>query len=245
MECRNCTAQFEGNYCPQCGQRPNEGRIVLKESLREAVEHYFDLDAPLLRTVRDLILRPGTMIRDYIRGRRKRYSHPIRYFLMITAIYLILKSLTGFDPVETFGQAIGNQNGYDPSRTDSRASTFFSEHINSFLFIFVFLLGSFSRLFFRRSGFNISEHLTLSLYAISEYLFIATFVMLGSLLEPKIFFLNYAIVLLYPAFVLFRFHEGNAFSRSVKSIIAVILSWLLYILSGFFLALVIVVAFKI
>ncbi len=242
--CNNCETGFEGNFCPNCGQRPNSGRIVLKESVREVLEHYFDLDAPFFKTVKDLFIRPGELARNYIHGQRKPYAHPIRYFILILALYLLVKALLGFNPVQTFGEAVGSAD-YNPDAPDTRASNFFSEHINTFLFLFVCTLGIFSKLFFIRSKYHFAEHLTLSFYIVSQYIFISLFVILLSQVSSRIFFVNYLVVLIYPTYVLMSFHEGFWAWRLIKSLLAVILAWAIYAISGFLLSRIIVEVFNV
>lgn len=244
MICNNCKAEFEGNYCPHCGQRPNSGRIVFRESAKDVLEHYFDFDAPLFRTIRDLFIRPGKLIRNYIYGMRKHYSHPIRYFILVLAIYLIVKNLIGFDPIETFSRAIGAQEMPNPDTTDTKASDFFAEHINSFLPIFAFTLGIFSKLFFWKSKYHFIEHIVLGFYTVSQYMFISIFVILLTLLSPKIFLLNYMIVIGYAAYVFMSFHGGFWGVRLIKSILGVVLAWLIYAMLGFFLSLIIITSFN-
>jgi hypothetical protein len=129
LVCNNCRTEFEGNFCPNCGQRSNSGRIVFRESVRDVLEHYFDFDAPLIRTVKGLITNPGKLIREYIAGRRKSYSHPFRYFIFVLAIYLILKSFLDFDPIQMVSDLRGVEQVTSPDTTIAKASNYFSNHI--------------------------------------------------------------------------------------------------------------------
>lgn len=79
--CAACGAALDGGFCGACGQGVVRGRLRAGEMLRDAVAKLFDLDEGLLGTVRHLTLRPGTVIADVLRGRRKPYVPPVRYFL--------------------------------------------------------------------------------------------------------------------------------------------------------------------
>lgn len=161
LVCNNCRTEFEGNFCPNCGQRSNSGRIVFRESVRDVLEHYFDFDAPLIRTVKGLITNPGKLIREYIAGRRKSYSHPFRYFIFVLAIYLILKSFLDFDPIQMVSDLRGVEQVPSPDTTIAKASNYFSNHINAFLLIFALTIALFSKLFNFRSKVYFVEYLTL------------------------------------------------------------------------------------
>ena len=98
--CLNCdTALRGGDFCSQCGQKATTGRINFRETLNDFLESTFSLKAPLMRTIKLLILNPGKLFREYIDGRRKTYYRPVAFFLLFTAIYLIIKALIHFDPL--------------------------------------------------------------------------------------------------------------------------------------------------
>lgn len=243
MICNNCTTEFEGNFCPNCGQRPNSGRIVLRESARDVLEHYFDFDAPLFRTVTGLITRPGALIREYIHGRRKSYSHPIRYYILVLAIYLIVQNLIDFDPIKAVGEIMGAAQQSNPDSPQTKGSYFFRNNINLLLLLYAFFLAVFNKLFFRKSGFYFVEFLALAFYVIAQYIFFTVFIILGVTISPYFFLLNYILVLIYPIYVMFRFHEGKWYWRLTKAFCVNLFAWILYVVVGQFISVFIVIAF--
>ena len=89
-ECATCGTRYEGNYCPRCGQSAKIGRY----SFMNAFLLYLDVwglgNRGMFRTLRDLILRPGYMIRDYLRGMQMAYFPPFKmYFLLFTLSLLV------------------------------------------------------------------------------------------------------------------------------------------------------------
>lgn len=91
--CLNCGAKLLGPYCSQCGQ-PSVG---LRRPLRELAANFFEdvlnLDSRFLRAIGPLLLRPGFLTREYLAGRRARYSPPLRLFLIATVIFAGLTAL--------------------------------------------------------------------------------------------------------------------------------------------------------
>ncbi|MBO6572390.1 MAG: DUF3667 domain-containing protein [Balneola sp.] len=243
LVCNNCRTEFEGNFCPNCGQRSNSGRIVFRESVRDVLEHYFDFDAPLIRTVKGLITNPGKLIREYIAGRRKSYSHPFRYFIFVLAIYLILKSFLDFDPIQMVSDLRGVEQVPSPDTTIAKASNYFSNHINAFLLIFALTIALFSKLFNFRSKVYFVEYLTLGFFVIGEYMLFSIFILIASTISAKFFLLNYLVVFLYPVYVLVSFHSGNLFLRILKSLLISVLAWTSYSFLGFTISIFIVKIF--
>jgi RNA polymerase-binding transcription factor DksA len=85
--CANCDAPLAGQYCALCGQRARGRMITLWELLKEVSEVLTTLDSRLWRTLEFLLLRPGRLTADYLKGRRARYAPPLRLFLGASLIF--------------------------------------------------------------------------------------------------------------------------------------------------------------
>lgn len=66
-ECATCGTHFEGNYCPRCGQSAQIGRYSFKKALLLFLDVWGVGNRGMFRSIRDLLLRPGYMINDYLR----------------------------------------------------------------------------------------------------------------------------------------------------------------------------------
>ena len=91
-EWATCGTHYEGNYCPRCGQSARIGRY----SFKNAILLYLDVwglgNRGMFRSIRDLILRPGYMIRDYLRGMQMAYFPPFKMFFLLLALSLLVNS---------------------------------------------------------------------------------------------------------------------------------------------------------
>jgi hypothetical protein len=83
--CLNCGGPRYGDYCHLCGQHYREGRSTVGGILKEFLAKSLSLDNGLLHTFIELSLRPGRMIREYVWGRRRRFTHPVAYLLLSAA----------------------------------------------------------------------------------------------------------------------------------------------------------------
>ena len=90
--CSTCGQEFQGNYCPCCGQSARIGRYSFKNALLLFLDVWGMGNRGMFRTVRDLILRPGYMIRDYISGMQMAYFPPFKLLFLLTALLLIVDS---------------------------------------------------------------------------------------------------------------------------------------------------------
>lgn len=95
VECLNCSARLQGQYCGVCGQRARTRLISLWELISDAFGDLLEIDSRLWRTLIPLLRRPGRLTRDYLEGRRARYMPPFRTYLVLSVIFFVVAF---FDP---------------------------------------------------------------------------------------------------------------------------------------------------
>ena len=106
-ECLNCHDHYTGRFCPRCGQAATTCRFSMKVAAENFAEAYGMGERGMFRTIRDLILRPGYLILDYLRGMRMSYYAPFKMFFLLFAISTLV----------THGLNIKGQALYDDSET--------------------------------------------------------------------------------------------------------------------------------
>ena len=97
-QCFNCGKEFEGNYCPICGQYFNEGPVNWTPE-EEVHKPLWGLLEPgsVLSFVIQVLLRPGYMISDYLKGRKQVTGSPIGALCYVAVGVLLILSLLGKD----------------------------------------------------------------------------------------------------------------------------------------------------
>jgi hypothetical protein len=104
-DCLNCGTIVQGRYCHVCGQE----NVVPKETFWHMVTHFFyditHFDSKFFESVRDLVLRPGFLSKEYMLGRRAGYLHPVRMYVFTSAIFFLL-FLRFFSPNETIDEGL-------------------------------------------------------------------------------------------------------------------------------------------
>ena len=120
--CLNCGKIVEERFCTHCGQE----NLEPKESVGHLISHFFEdlthFDGKFFTTVKDLILRPGFLTREYVAGRRMTYLNPIRMYIFISAMFFIALfagSEEKSEPQDDFTHAV---NSYRQHLADSLRS---------------------------------------------------------------------------------------------------------------------------
>jgi hypothetical protein len=89
-DCLNCGTIVQGRYCHVCGQE----NIEPKETFWHMVTHFFyditHFDGSFFVTLKDLVLKPGFLSREYLLGRRKKYLHPVRMYVFTSALFFLI-----------------------------------------------------------------------------------------------------------------------------------------------------------
>ena len=89
--CASCGAALAGPYCHACGERRREADdFSLRRFLRDAADEVASVDSKTARTLRSLFTRPGHLAAEWVRGRRRPYVGPLRLYLVIYAVELLL-----------------------------------------------------------------------------------------------------------------------------------------------------------
>lgn len=89
-ECLNCGTALQGPFCHYCGQPDRNFMRFFPALIREFMEEFLDLDSRFARTMKPLLFKPGRLTRDYLEGRRFRYTPPLRLYLFASIGFFLL-----------------------------------------------------------------------------------------------------------------------------------------------------------
>ncbi len=116
--CSSCATQFTGNYCPRCGQSAAIGRFSFKKAILLFLDVWGMGNRSMFRSIRDLMFRPGYMIRDYLSGMQSAYFPPFKMFFLLAAFSLLLEH--GLD-LELYGDAKQTANQQKTEQVENTA----------------------------------------------------------------------------------------------------------------------------
>lgn len=94
-KCLNCGTEFDGNFCPKCGQSAETGRFTLKFIWENLLAALIGKDGGIWFTFKNLFSRPGEMIVEILDGKRKKYCSPFPMLFFTLTVYILIFSFTG------------------------------------------------------------------------------------------------------------------------------------------------------
>ncbi len=96
--CENCAAPLSGEYCAQCGQHAIDYRRSLFQVVVDAADSFLNWDTKFVTSLGVLITRPWRLTNDFNAGRRVRYIHPLRLYLLASIAFFLLAKLINLAP---------------------------------------------------------------------------------------------------------------------------------------------------
>ena len=88
--CENCGAPLNGEFCAQCGQHAIDYRRSIFRVLLDAADSFLNWDTKFLHSMNQLLIRPWHLTNDFNAGRRARYVHPLRLYLIASIVFFLL-----------------------------------------------------------------------------------------------------------------------------------------------------------
>jgi hypothetical protein len=88
--CENCGALLHGHWCAQCGQAAIDYRRSFRHVIRDVLDSFLNWDSKFFATIAWLIVRPWHLTNEFLRGRRVRYVHPLRLYLLASILFFFV-----------------------------------------------------------------------------------------------------------------------------------------------------------
>jgi hypothetical protein len=179
--CKNCTANFEGKFCPQCGQSATVHRYTLRHILHEFFHAFTHADKSIFALIKKILIAPGYLATDLFAGKRKKYFSLFTAFLIIATIAALSDSWTHYFDYLEESHKIQERQGvfFDAYKWSTKNAKFT-------ILIFIPITAFLTWLLFRRQRCNFAEHFIFN-----------TIVMSGFALMTSLVF--------HPAFAVFKY----------------------------------------
>jgi hypothetical protein len=91
--CENCDQELRGHYCSNCGQPAVNYHRSFRHVVVDALDSFLNWDSKFLRSFGLLLWRPGWLTNQFIEGRRVRFVHPVRIYLIASIVFFLCARL--------------------------------------------------------------------------------------------------------------------------------------------------------
>lgn len=158
--CLNCAETLLGDYCHRCGQEDRNPDPTIQELASTLVAAVLNWDSRLFLTLRTLLFHPGRATAEFNRGRRALYMSPVRFYVVVSVMFLTAATLAGGLMIERMPLALPESN----QMTDARmAWGWLVRGFGWSMFLLVPAFAGLLKLLYLRSGRLYAHHLVLAL----------------------------------------------------------------------------------
>jgi hypothetical protein len=153
--CLNCDSEIPAaaRFCPQCSQRTDTARLSFADMVRDLMHAFANVERGPIVFARALLMRPGTVAREYVEGRRRRYYGPFATLAVLVGMTALVLNLTGYQVLAQEG-------------VSAAPAALLHRHFNLVLLAQLPLLGALCWLMFRDARLTLPEHMVLVAYAL-------------------------------------------------------------------------------
>ena len=93
-QCPNCglTLVEMDNYCPECGQHNTTKNVSIRVLVKDFLVDYITFDSRLFKSIGPLLFKPGFLTIEFNKGKRIKYTPPLRLYFIISLIFFLIPS---------------------------------------------------------------------------------------------------------------------------------------------------------
>lgn len=238
MECKNChqPLQLNDRFCRGCGARIVDQQITYGYLANEMSERFFNVENNLiLRTIKDMFIRPGQVINGYIYGVRKRHLNVANYLaLAVTASGLFLFILQKFFQDNMDMSWMGQQD--NPILKDTSWLDFMYDYQSIVYLAFIPFYALLAKItFFNYEGKNnYLHHLIVNTYT-QAHISIITFIpglimlLLGVNFFKYTYFFSFPLIILFSAYVYKDYYSISVGKIIGKTFLFILITTILYV----------------
>src|SRR6266403_92696 len=91
--CENCGQELRGHYCSNCGQAAVSYHRSFRHVVVDVLDSFLNWDSKFIRSLGLLLWRPGWLTNQFLEGKRVRFVHPLRLYLLVSIVFFLCARL--------------------------------------------------------------------------------------------------------------------------------------------------------
>jgi len=210
MNCKNCDYEVNLKYCPNCGQAAKLKRID-GHYIQHEIEHVLHFEKGIFYTVKELLIRPGQNVREFISENRVRLVKPIIFIIISSLIYTVINH---------FFHLEDGYVKYDEAEKSTTGAIFrwVQNHYGYSNIIMGIFIALWLKLFFKKYDYNFFEILILLCFVMGiGMLIFSVFAVVVGLTHFKIMQIGGIAGVVYCSWAVGQFFDKNKIASYLKS----------------------------
>lgn len=214
--CKNCNAEINLNYCPNCGQ-PSSLKRIDGHYISHEFEHILHFERGILYTIRALLTSPGKNVRDYLLENRSRLVKPITFIIVTSLIYSL---------VNHFFHIEDQYVNYSEAKKSATGIIFkwIQENYGYANIIMGIFIAFWTKIFFRKYSYNFFEILILLCFIMGIGMLIITiFAIIQGIIHIDVMQVSSLFALIYSTWAIGQFFDSKRKANYFKALVSYLL----------------------
>lgn len=230
--CKTCNTELNTKYCPNCGH-PAELKKINSHYIIHEIGHVLHFEGGLLYTIKALLVNPGKNVKTYLLENRSRLVKPIIFIIITSLIYSVINNFFHIEEQHA-------KNSFTEMAATSFIFKWIQEHYGYANIIMGVFIALWTKLFFRKSPFNIFEILILLCFIMGMAMLIySVFAIIQGLTNTNLMRIAGIIGILYSAWAIGDFFNRRKVVSYIKALLAYMLGMLTFSLTAIILGVII------
>ncbi len=224
--CKKCNNEFEGNYCFNCGhpqkiERINSGYIISE------IASVLNFQKGIFHTIKELLIKPGQNIRQFISEDRNRLVKPILFIIICSLTYTV------FVQIFEFKDGYINFHFDDSNSAMSLIFQWITQNYGYSNILMAVFVAIWIKIFYRKYDYNFYEILILLLFISGMQMLMFAFLgALESLIKTPILTFGTYFVLIYAFWTIGQFFDKRKILNYAKAPISYFLGLITFFLAA-------------
>ena len=232
ITCKNCNNTVDNKFCGNCGQ-PMQIKRVDKDYILHEIWHILHFEKGIFYTIKELLVRPGQNIKEFIAENRSRLVKPIIFIIITSLIYTLVNNSFHIE------QEYVEFHGAEQSAT-SLIFSWVQHHYGYANIIMGLHIAFWGKLFFKKYEYNFFEILILLCFVMGlGMLIFAVAALLQGLTKLDLMQISGVLAVIYATWAIGQFFDGKKAINYLKALAAYTLGMLTFFASLALLALLI------
>jgi len=208
------------------------------------------MDTSFLNTLKNLTIRPGNMVREYLFGKQKPFLKPLQFYFIMLAFFFLFSEWSHVNPME-IGNKISREI-HSPSQNKSeiqlgiKIKAILNNNSKLIFSVMAFMQALSMIIVYRKKGWSFVEYIVFTLYTFGYRYIFSVLLLIGMSLfgdlknNYAIFFITSLLSFTYSTFSIVQFMEGDKFKDIIIAILSLVLSLIFYVIFTILLSFIIV-----
>lgn len=224
--CKNCGKTVNNKFCSHCGQSAHVDRINFHYIVHELQHSVLHVDKGIIYTIKELIVRPGYSIKEYLEGKRVNHFKPFSFVVILAAIYGFLIHFSNLYP-EAYVFTDDAKAAVDNNKI---IFEWMYSHYSLVMFFIIPVSALSSYLVFRKSGYNYMENIIIYSYITGMHIvmLLLFFPFFYITMSTALYFVTFTLAYIYNIWVLSQLFKKTSWIQvALKALFSILLSLLI------------------